>query len=142
MPNEDTMCQYCGLLIPPHVFHGEPQACITALRKVLMRQRELAQHMAYDISTRFLAILEELSLRPDAGIGYKVRDPRDPEKAMNIPANNVAGVFGAIMKKFHEACDWSPSAVLREENRKLQEEIAKLRADRQPDTSGSESPQH
>lgn len=106
------MCATCGLLKgdEQHLTAGD---CIRALRVSMMKQRELAESMAFDISMRFLGALEELAAHPDIGIPFRVWKPAlngEEPKIFILQALQVAGVFQAILQKYREAADWTPLA--------------------------------
>lgn len=107
--SEPTLCGVCGLMLE-NERHKSAGDCIRGLRKAMMQQRQAASTMAFEISTRYLGVLEELALRPDVGIPYSMRTPGDvfSEEKITLHHQQVAGVFTAIHKKFMEAGDWSP----------------------------------
>jgi hypothetical protein len=107
--------------------HESAGDCIRALRKALLRQREVAQGQSYAVSTRFLAILEQLAQNPDVGVEYCARVPGQPEDIVAVSHQQVAGVFAALYKKLHELGDWSPLQELRDQNKELKIEIEELR---------------
>jgi len=110
---EPEVCVRCGLQtgedqqVYPHN-HLTPQDCIRALRRMLKRQKKLAASLSFDLSTRYLAALEELSLRPDVGVVYQIRAEGPEYRPLAVPPQQVSGVFAAILRKFKELGDWSP----------------------------------
>lgn len=96
--------------------HGSPQECIEALQHALIRQRRAAETLAFDISTRFLAVLESLAVDPDEGLGYHVQGkPLAPVQ--------VSGVFAAIWRRYSAQGDWSPLRELEAKNVALEEQL-------------------
>lgn len=119
MKKAPDLCPACHLELVEGETHGTFQDCIAALRTALLRQRELAQSLAFDVSVQLLAALEELSLHPDVGVAYRIitgvpsslsldGDQPIEVKTMVLPPERVAGVFAAILKKYRELGDWSP----------------------------------
>jgi hypothetical protein len=108
--HEPSFCPHCGILSPvgPIKGHASPEACIAALRAAMIKQRKAASSLAFDLSTRYLAVLEELALDcgEPAGVQFKVRTPEG--KIMVAHHSQVSGFFAAIMRKFEELGDWSP----------------------------------
>jgi hypothetical protein len=112
MPNQSASdhplpCGVCGLLLQDER-HESAGDCIRGLRKAMIAQRKAAESLSFEVSTRYLAALEELSLRPDVGIPYHMRVPGHPESVVQLHHQQIAGVFTAIVKKYRELGDWSP----------------------------------
>lgn len=133
-----AVCVYCKLELPGDEHHHSMEDCCAALQRALVRQREMARLLAFDLSTQYLAAIEELCLRPDVGIAYKCLNPDGSIR--DLAPTQVVGIFTAILKKFQSLGDWSPMRELRDENRRLHEEIATLRAAHPLDPSDSQSP--
>jgi len=120
MENESLPCGVCGLLLDSER-HESAGDCIRGLRKAMLKQRKAAESLSFEVSTRYMAVLEELSLRPDVGIPYSMRVPGvDGEGVIRLHHQQVSGVFTAILVKYKEMGDWSP---LKERD----EQIAKQR---------------
>ena len=130
-----AVCKFCDLELEDDNHHPHMEFCVAGLQKALRRQRESARMLAFDLSTQFLAAIEELCLRPNIGIAYKTLNPDG--SIHDLEPRQVVGVFSAILKSFQSLGDWSPMRDLREENRRLQEEVAKLRAAHPPDPPDS-----
>lgn len=103
MDSELKPCRNCGLLADDH---AGLDICVQALRDAMLKQREAAAKLSFDLSTRYLAALEELALGIDAGVPYKVR--LADEQILQVHHRDVAGIFAAILRKFRELGDWSP----------------------------------
>lgn len=112
--NEPLPCGVCGLLLQDER-HESAGDCIRGLRSALIKQKRLAEEMAFDISTRYLAAIEELSLRPEVGIPYYTRVPDQPENIVQVSHQQVAGVFTAIVRKYRALGDWSPLQAIKKE---------------------------
>ena len=130
-------CEYCGITIPVERFHAEPKACINALRKALLRQRQIADHLSYEISVRYLAVLEELAQNPGDQVGFFTIGP-DGTKVRHAP-QQVAGIFAAILMRYRVSCDWTPLHDAKRRIEELEAENAELRrrAAPPPDPAGS-----
>jgi hypothetical protein len=113
--SDPVPCGVCGLMLQEER-HESAGDCIRGLRKTLLKQRKAAELLSFEVSTRYLAALEELSLRPDVGIPYHMRVPGHPEDIVQIHHQQVSGVFTAIVKKYQELGDWSP---LKERDEKI-----------------------
>ena len=117
MPTAENPCERCGLEKgdDQHLTHGD---CVRALRRAMLKQRQLAESFSFDISMRYLAALEELAADPDVGIVYRgfIMEPSENDdltpkfKVMNVPPQQVAGIFAAIQQEFHRRGDWTPLA--------------------------------
>lgn len=103
-------CPSCGLLLPAGKVHiprdGKDHDCIRALRDALLKQKKAAELLSFEVTTRCVAILEELVLRPDVGIAYFETDLEGQKRRVD-PAR-VSGIFAVLMKKFKEMGEWSP----------------------------------
>ena len=112
MKEAPELCMDCHMELGPNDAHTSLHDCIQALRTSLLHQKELAKSLAFDVSVQLMATLEELSLRPDVGVAYRVIQQLDPDKSefrpLVLPPERVAGVFAAILKKYRELGDWSP----------------------------------
>jgi hypothetical protein len=86
------------------------------MRAAMLQQRKAAERLSFEVSTRYLAILEGLALDPNVGVEYFMRVPGQEQNIVQVHHQQVAGVFTAIWRKFHEAGDWSP---LREQEEKI-----------------------
>jgi len=73
----------------------------------MLRQRTSAEQLGMDLSIHFLRALEELSLDPEVGVSYHVFDP-ESGKRLQVPGQQVSGVFAALLKKYREVADFSP----------------------------------
>jgi len=107
-----TFCTICGL--DDDKAHHTPGDCIFGLRAALVRQKKAASLLSFEVSTRYLAIIENLALRPNVGIPYSIMMPPHPHAppgempVIQVHHYQVRGVFTAIWKAFAEAGDWSP----------------------------------
>jgi hypothetical protein len=110
MSNEpsEAVCQWCGIQLGPEEYHSDKDSCIKGLRAAILKQRKAAELLSFEVSTRYLAALEELALRPDVGIPYHMRVPGHPEDVVQLHHQQVSGVFTAIVKKYRELGEWSP----------------------------------
>jgi len=103
--SDHVACARCGLMTQAE--HADERACIAHLRGALLEQRSAAQRMSFDMSMRYLAAIEELALRPgEAGVSFKVRSPDGT--IMTVRAEQVSGIFAAILRQFHSLGDWTP----------------------------------
>lgn len=107
-PNEAAICTWCGIRLEPEEYHSDKDGCIKGLRAAMLKQRKAAELLSFEVSTRYLAALEELALRPDVGVPYHMRVPGHPEDIVQLAHQQVAGVFTAIVRKYKELGDWSP----------------------------------
>lgn len=124
-------CLKCGLLRPPgagiQAIHLGENECIRALNAALVRQREVASTLAFDLSVRYLTVLEQLAAAPDVGVPYLTHqvDPETGRPTMGkVEMAKVSGVFAAIWKRFAEMGDWSPMQELRDRIAELEAELA------------------
>lgn len=120
MPNQPANdqplpCGVCGLLLVDEK-HDSAGDCIRGMRAAMLKQRQAAERLSFEVSTRYLAILENLSLNPNVGVEYFMRVPGQPENIVQVHHQQAAGIFTAIWRAFHEAGDWSP---LREQEEKI-----------------------
>jgi hypothetical protein len=99
-------------MMPEGTTHLSPGHCINDLRRALIRQNEIAQSLGFEISVRFLCILEELVKDPAVGLPYKVHDG---EQLKHLPADMVSGIFSSILMKYREKCEWSPLYELKQQ---------------------------
>ena len=77
--SQDGTCYLCGLRT--WQAHDDPLHCIEELRVAMIKQRATAESLALDISTRFLAVLEELAAHPECGYsGYVTYNPQTGNK--------------------------------------------------------------
>jgi hypothetical protein len=118
----DTLvsCPVCGLIIHDgEDEHVDARQCIAGLRAAMLEQRKAAEELGLTISSRFLAVLEELSIEPEVedavrqNLGFTVRGPDG--KIYNVPPQRMTGVFSAIRHLFERAGDFSPLAAARRE---------------------------
>lgn len=107
-------CYHCGLGLVPGDDHNDPKGCIKALRNAMLKQRQAAESLAFDVSVRFLAVLEQLALNPDVGVPYHAVDTTSG-KPVEVHHQHVAGIFAAIGKMYREMGDWTPLADAKEE---------------------------
>ena len=121
------LCETCHLPLGDDI-HDSYADCIQALRSAMLRQKEAAQGLAFEVSIQFLAVLEELSLHPDVGVAYRVLTEGPDHKPLVLPPERVAGVFAAIHKKFRELGDWSPLKQVRTEASTYAYAVGKLTA--------------
>lgn len=103
MKDELKPCRNCGLLADDH---AGLDVCVQALREAMIKQKEAASSLSFDMSTRFLAALEELALGVDTGIQFSVITPEG--KPLRLQTRQVAGMFAAILRQFRDLGDWSP----------------------------------
>jgi len=88
--------------------HLDAIDCVDQLKAALIKQREVASRLAFDLSTRYLAAIEGLALDPStSGIRYTALDPYSG-KPVEVENKQVAGIFSSILRKFNELGDWSP----------------------------------
>lgn len=107
----DNHCPGCLL---PGPSHESDKDCVAALKGAMVKQREAAQNLGLDISTRILAVLEQLASDPGSGLSaYSVRDP-ETGKPRLVPPQQVAGVFANIRHLYERSGEWSPMRDLRE----------------------------
>lgn len=121
-------CTICGVQFSNQMpWHPDHLACIRALQGVIERQRAAASTLAFEVSTQFLAVLEQLAAHPDVGIPFRIPyiDPETGKDALGSVQNvKVAGIFSAILKKYSEMGDWSPLKELRDKVAELEAELA------------------
>lgn len=98
-------CKSCSLECDQ--MHESKDECIDALMAAMRKQRRAAESLAFDISTRYLAVLEELTLRPDAGVRYLTKLQGEDEPRV-LHAQQVSGVFSSILRRYEEMGEWSP----------------------------------
>lgn len=111
--SEDGTCYLCGLRTDND--HEDPLYCIEEMRvSAIKRERDL-RDASLEASTRILAVLEHLALRPDAGlVGYTVHNPHTGNKEQ-LPPQRVAGIFANLRHLYEELGEWSPVRELKEE---------------------------
>lgn len=110
-------CKRCGVALaretqlePKH--HETKDACIKALRTLMVNQQRIASDMGMDMALHFLRVLEELALDPDAGYQFTVHDSREG-KLMVVPPQHVSGIFASILSRYRKQADWTPMEDLR-----------------------------
>lgn len=114
----------CGLLMMPGVSEHLPveKTCIAELRQALLRQRAAAETLAFEVSVRYLAVLEQLAKDPGTDIAFVVNVPGS-ELPYRVEPERVAGIFAIILKRYQEMCSWTPlhdaRAIAREAQEKL-----------------------
>lgn len=102
-----TACWMCSLMLPEGTTHQGPHDCIKELRRVLIRQKEISQSLAFEISVRYLAVLERLAKNPGTDVAYVVDVP-GLNLPCRIPPEKVAGIFAAILFEYQKVGNWSP----------------------------------
>jgi hypothetical protein len=125
MEENETPCPTCRLLIPSGTKHESFSVCIHALQAAMLRQKRSAESIGYEVSVRFLAILEELALHPDAGVPYKML--AEGTQVEDVPPQQVGGIFAAILLRYRDVCDWAPLAEAREMARAATAELIMAR---------------
>lgn len=124
MSDVHLMCRTCGLLGGNHRSKVD---CIHGLRAAMVAQSRAAEGLAFDVSTRFMAILERLAHDPAiAGVVYTVATPDG--KGLPVPPQLVREVMTAIYHRYVEMCDWSPLKAERERADKAEAELSELKA--------------
>lgn len=131
-------CDRCeGAMVVQGQAHLDPMSCVRSLRKRLQLQKKLAESLSFEISVRYLAVLEELAQNPGDQVGFFTIGSNGT-KIRHAPAQ-VAGIFAAILMRYRESCDWTPLHDARRRIEELEAENAelRLRAAPPPDPSGS-----
>jgi len=90
----------CGLVLQEGERHPALIDCVHALQAAMIRQKEAAASLSFDLSVRYLSIIEQLAKA--AGDGTV-----------------IGGVYANIKKRYEEMGDWSPMQHLRERNEDL-----------------------
>lgn len=111
---------------PPH---EDLTDCVAALRAALENSSERARSVAFAVSTRLMGILEELIHQPEAG-GVHYFTMEDDEKGevrkKMIPANQVSGIFAALLSMYERMGDWSPYQAEKDRANDMQAIAARL----------------
>jgi hypothetical protein len=120
MENEmPAFCENCGIPLQEGRRHSRMQECIEELRLSLKRQSKAAEGLAFEVSTRLFAVLEELAHDPTvAGVRYSTYNHDTGEK-LELPSKPVAGVMTAILREYEKMGNWSPMADLKKEHAEL-----------------------
>ena len=94
-----SICDVCYLVLPDDGTHHPTHLdCVHALRDTLLRQRKAAETLSFEVSTRYLAILEKMAAETfESG-------------------EMVAEVMDQLRRGFYEMGDWSPLKKLQDEN--------------------------
>lgn len=102
MENQQTSesCDTCGLLLQDDR-HGSPEDCIRGLRKAMIKQRKAAELLSFEVSTRYLVIIEDIAINAtgDAAI--------------------TAAIMQDIYRRYAGMGDWSP---LKEQEERILEQ--------------------
>ena len=108
---EIAMCVRCHLVLRDEDSHIESIDCIAAMRSAMLRQRKAAETLGMVLSSRFLAVLEELCLDAETpGVEFHTMEmlPGGELGKRAIQSAQVTGIFAAIKERFHALGDWSP----------------------------------
>lgn len=109
MADEPTMCSYCGLAVEDgQTRHETSGDCVARLRTAMLKQRESASMLAFEVSTRILAAIEGLAHDPSVGMLRYSFHNADTDEVTQLHPQVVQGLLLNILGEYKKMGEWSP----------------------------------